>query len=173
MIKDKFGQLIYKSEDIFYDLMKRRLTDHKIGTFIVEDIDESTIDKINSIIGFNALKSYNSEYNTLEQFDKKNQNNWYMPDFYKEFDIINYILDQCKTNEELDRCGEELILYQKHNLIDLLKYLKYLVDTMEYNNIIWGVGRGSSVASFVLYLLKIHKVNSLKYDLPIEEFFKE
>ena len=54
----------------------------------------------------------------------------------------------------------------------LLKYLKYLVDTMRNNNIVWGVGRGSSVASFVLFLIGVHKINSLYYDLPIEEFLK-
>jgi DNA polymerase III alpha subunit len=54
----------------------------------------------------------------------------------------------------------------------LLQYLKYLVDTMRKNNIIWGVGRGSSVASYVLYLIGIHRINSLYYDLSIDEFLK-
>jgi DNA polymerase III alpha subunit len=54
----------------------------------------------------------------------------------------------------------------------LLKYLKYLVDTMRENNIVWGVGRGSSVASFVLFLLEVHRINSLYYDLSIDEFLK-
>jgi DNA polymerase III alpha subunit len=43
---------------------------------------------------------------------------------------------------------------------------------MRKNNILWGVGRGSSVASFVLYLIGIHRINSLFYNLPIEEFLK-
>ena len=66
----------------------------------------------------------------------------------------------------------ELLLFQERDMFDLLKYLKYLVDTMRENNIIWGVGRGSSVSSFVLYLIGIHKINSLYYDLSIEEFLK-
>ena len=57
-------------------------------------------------------------------------------------------------------------------MINLLYYLKYLIDTMRKNNIIWGVGRGSSVSSYVLYLLGVHKVNSLKYHLDIKEFIK-
>jgi len=57
-------------------------------------------------------------------------------------------------------------------MFNLLKYLKYLVDTMRDNNIVWGVGRGSSVASFVLFLMGVHKINSLYYDIPIEEFLK-
>jgi DNA polymerase III alpha subunit len=58
------------------------------------------------------------------------------------------------------------------NLFQLLQYLKYLVDTMRKHNIVWGVGRGSSVASYVLYLIGVHKINSMYYDLDIEEFLR-
>ena len=57
-------------------------------------------------------------------------------------------------------------------MITLLKYLKYLVDTMRENKIVWGVGRGSSVASYVLYLIGVHKIDSIKYELDIKEFLK-
>ena len=50
--------------------------------------------------------------------------------------------------------------------------MKYVVDTLRDNNIVWGVGRGSSVSSYVLYLIGIHKIDSVKYALPIDEFFK-
>ena len=68
---------------------------------------------------------------------------------------------------------QELELFFQHGMVEVLIYLKYLVDTMRSNNIVWGVGRGSSVASYCLYLLGIHKVNSLKYNLDIHEFLKE
>ena len=57
---------------------------------------------------------------------------------------------------------EELILFKERDLIPLLRYLKYLVDTMRKHNIVWGVGRGSSVASYILYLIGVHKINSIK-----------
>ena len=56
--------------------------------------------------------------------------------------------------------------------MDVLQFLKYMVDTLRENNIVWGVGRGSSVASYVLYLLGVHKVNSIKYDLDPTEFLR-
>ena len=87
-------------------------------------------------------------------------------------DIAKYVLDKCNTEEELQRAGEELIKFQEREMFILLKYLKYLVDTMRSNNIVWGVGRGSSVASFVLFLLEVHRINSLYYDLSIDEFLK-
>ena len=78
----------------------------------------------------------------------------------------------CETEAELQRCGHELLMFQERNLFNLLKFLKYLVDTMNDNNVIWGVGRGSSVASYALYLLGVHRINSMYYDLDIGEFLR-
>ena len=98
--------------------------------------------------------------------------NWFMPQAYKEMDIEEYILQKCVTEEQTERTVYELGLYKERNLLDLLRQMKYIVDTLESNNIVWGVGRGSSVASYVLYLLKVHRVDSIKYNLDISEFFK-
>jgi DNA polymerase III alpha subunit len=87
-------------------------------------------------------------------------------------DIAKYVLELCQTDEELQRVGQELLLFQERDMFDLLKYLKYLVDTMRENNIVWGVGRGSSVSSYILFLIGIHRINSLYYDLSIDEFLK-
>ena len=95
-----------------------------------------------------------------------------MPDSYADFDIAKFVLDQCQNGAELQRAGEELLIYQERDMFTLLRYLKYLVDTMRANKIVWGVGRGSSVSSFFLFLIGVHKINSLYYDLPIDEFLK-
>ncbi len=98
--------------------------------------------------------------------------NWFIPDHYKNLDIESHLLEQCPT-ENLSRLKQELELFKQQDLIPVLQTVKYIVDTLRANNIVWGVGRGSSVASYVLYLLGIHKIDSVKYNLPIEEFFKE
>jgi DNA polymerase III alpha subunit len=95
-----------------------------------------------------------------------------MPDAYKNLDIAQHVLSLCGTEAELQRCGEELLLYHERDLFDLLRYLTYLVAVMKENSIIWGVGRGSSVASHVLYLLGVHRINSLHYNLDIGEFLR-
>lgn len=118
------------------------------------------------------LIKYNTKNTSIEEFDTINQKNWLMPEKYKNMDIAKYVLDQCKNEHELQRAGQELLLFQERNMFELLCYLKYLVDTMRENNIVWGVGRGSSVASFVLFLLGVHRINSLYYDLSIDEFLK-
>lgn len=109
---------------------------------------------------------------TVEEFDVIKQNSWYMPDEYKHMDIAEYILNLCDSDVKLQRCGQELLLFQERNLFDLLRYLKYLVDTLRSNNMIWGVGRGSSVASYVLYLLGVHRIDSMFYDLDAREFLR-
>ena len=107
-----------------------------------------------------------------ELFDHAQQQAWHMPDEYKTMDIAQHILGLCTTEAELQRVGQELLLYQERDLFNLLRYLKYFVDTMRKNNVVWGLGRGSSTASYVLYLLGVHRIDSLFYDLPIEEFLK-
>ena len=91
---------------------------------------------------------------------------------YKDLDIAQYILSLCDNEVELQRVAEELLIYQDRDLFDLLRYLKYLVDVMRENQIIWGVGRGSSVASFILYKLGVHRINSITYKLSINEFLR-
>jgi DNA polymerase III alpha subunit len=91
---------------------------------------------------------------------------------YKTLDIAEYVLALCKNEAELQRCGHELLLYQEKDLFNLLRYLKYLVDVMTENNVIWGVGRGSSVASYVLYKLGVHRIDSMFYDLEPTEFLR-
>jgi len=98
--------------------------------------------------------------------------NWFIPQEYKDMDIEGFLIDKC-PKENYQRLIDELTLFKKHEMIPVLKTVKYIVDTLRKNNIIWGVGRGSSVASYTLFLLGIHKIDSVKYNLPITEFFKE
>jgi len=135
---------------------------------------ETTI-HFSDILGVNNVPSfteYKSDTLSTTEFDTMSQNNWNMPVEYQELDIAKFVLDQCKTEEELQRAGTELLMFQEREMFQLLRYLKYLVDTMRNNNVIWGVGRGSSVSSYVLYLIGVHRINSLFYDLSIDEFLK-
>jgi DNA polymerase III alpha subunit len=97
--------------------------------------------------------------------------NWFIPEQYKNMDIEEFLVNQC-PEKNYNRLITELELYRKNDMIMVLKTMKYIVDTLRKNNVVWGVGRGSSVASYVLYLIGVHKVDSVKYNLPIEEFFK-
>ena len=158
---DVYGQPVYTDQDVCDELMRNPLLED-YGTFLVENIAD--IDKI--------VKQYQEPDIDVDEFHRQNQQQWLMPDKYKTLDIAKHILDLCKTDAELQRVGEELLLYQERDLFDLLRYLVYLVDTMIEHNVIWGVGRGSSVASYVLYLIGIHRVDSMYYDLDPKEFLR-
>jgi DNA polymerase III alpha subunit len=168
MRTDIYGQIILSENDLC-DLYMRDPTRTIKKAFTESKI---SLDDILSIESKPDLTEYIDPKLSLEEFDNNNQLNWYMPTEYKEMDIAKFVLDQCTNEAELQRAGEELILFQERNMFVLLQYLKYLVDTMRKNNIVWGVGRGSSVASFVLFLLGVHRINSLYYDLSIDEFIK-
>ena len=165
---DEFGQLILNDNDlleILYKNPKKRF--QKVlseNSIVFPDILE--LEYIPDI------KQYQELNISVIDFDIQNQNNYFMPDEYKNIDIAKHVLDLCVTDVELQRVGTELLLYQERNMFNILKYLKYLVDTLKSNNIVFGVGRGSSVSSYVLYLLGVHKINSLYYDLDITEFLK-
>jgi DNA polymerase III alpha subunit len=166
MRTDIYGQIIYNENDLCDLYLKN--PDLNLSNSIVEgDMPKTSI-----IAELPSLLLYNHLDISVESFDTLQQNNWKMPVEYKNMDIAKYVLDQCKNETELQRAGEELMIFQEKGMFPLLQYLKYLVDTMRQNNIVWGVGRGSSVASFVLFLLGVHKINSLYYDLHISEFIK-
>lgn len=118
-------------------------------------------------------------------FDGVCQSEWFMPDEYKVYDLLSFF-DVRVAQEtgypisnrayvktpEYTRMKEELKEFQERGMIQLLRYMKYLVDYMRENNIVWGVGRGSSVASYILYLIGVHRINSIQYDLDWREFLR-
>jgi DNA polymerase III alpha subunit len=171
MIKDQFGQLVFSEDDVVDLIMTGIEPDRLAGIQVDETVNIETA--ITILDHAPAMISYNTMVNkTVEEFDNDCQAVWHMPEEYKDLDVAEYVLSLCTTQDQLQRAGKELLLFQERNLFELLKYLKYLVDIMKENHVIWGVGRGSSVASYVLYLLGIHKIDSMFYDLDPEEFLR-
>lgn len=73
----------------------------------------------------------------------------------------------------MDRIDKELDFFRKNNHIKLLLSLVDMINKFKCDGVVWGVGRGSSCASFILYLLEVHDVNSIRYDIPFKELSKE
>ena len=167
---DQYGQAYTDSNELCNLLYKDPKLD--ISRFQVEDSLEYNRSVAELHAELDLLDSYHEIFQTVEEFDSTLQHNWHMPQEYRDLDIAEYVLGLCHQEHELQRVGKELLLYQERDLFDLLRYLKYLVDTLRKNNVVWGVGRGSSVASYVLFLIGVHKIDSLYYNLDIEEFLK-
>lgn len=172
MKTNQYGQVELTEQEIFDSLYNKTITNLN-GIYIDQHNQFNQAVKTNAD-PIDLLQSLPEHTVSIEQFDANLQDNWFMPEGYKStsFDIVTYLLDLCTTDIEKDRVLEELQLFAQHDMIELLCYLRYLVDTMKENNIVWGVGRGSSVASYCLYLLNVHRINSIKYNLDIREFFK-
>jgi DNA polymerase III alpha subunit len=172
MKTDHLGQMIF-SEDDCVDMLMRGQSIHVDGMLVDATVDlevaAGILENVPMLVKYNELTL---QAVTVEDFDHVNQSQWLMPDEYKQLDIAEYVLGLCESEAALQRVGEELLLFQARDLFDLLRYLKFLIDTMKSNNLIWGVGRGSSVASYVLYLLDVHRIDSLHYNLDIAEFLR-
>ena len=170
MKTDQYGQIIYNESDLVSMIMRDATIESLQGMLVESGVNLETasayLEQVPDLIEYTFTDM------TVAEFDTMKQNSWYMPDEYKHMDIAEYILSLCDSDARLQRCGEELLLFQERNLFDLLRYLKYLVDTLRANNMIWGVGRGSSVASYVLYLLGVHRIDSMFYDLDSREFLR-
>jgi hypothetical protein len=173
MIQSKYGEIIAQESDVIDMIMQGRDPLQMHGLTVSPDLD---IDRLASeladpkdIVSWKYPETKDIDVN---EFDAQRQKNWFMPDEYRSIDIAAHVLSLCRDQSELQRAGQELMMFQEQDLFDLLRYLKYLVDTMRANHIIWGVGRGSSVASFVLYLLGVHRINSIYYDLDPREFLR-
>jgi len=170
------------------DLIDMIYSGHADKVHVVLCDPSDDVDKFNAVMedqGFDKLQKYVPLDVDQKTFDSVCQSEWFMPDEYKVFDLLSFLdvrvaqetgypisnLEYMKT-PEYARKEEELKAFQDRDMVQLLRYMKYLVDFMRENNIVWGVGRGSSVASYVLYLIGVHRINPIQFNLDWQEFLR-
>lgn len=129
----------------------------------------STVDQYNQSAVELDLEEISDISHWSKQFD--------IPPYYRELNVEDYVRNLIPQGGDSAmavkaRVEEELDLFRARNLYPVLQCLIYIIDIMRKNNLVWGVGRGSSVASYVLYLIGVHKIDSIKYNLDIREFLK-
>jgi len=107
-----------------------------------------------------------------DKYSYKNAENWNMPDEYRQLNIVDHLLSKTQDEEQYQRVVKELEEFEKRDMFPMLQFLVYMVDELKHKNIMWGVGRGSSVSSYILYLIGVHKIDSIKYDLDYKEFLR-
>jgi len=166
------SEILFDSDDIIKGLYSGKLK--TLSQLNVSN--KKLVKQFNDSVERNAdnlekLQEYIEPNISVEEFDKINQQQWFIPKDYCP-DLIESLYNCCTTQEQRDRVTLELELFIQHDMIEVLHALKYLVDFMRSNNIIWGLGRGSSVSSYCLYLIGLHKVDSIKYQLDIKDFLK-
>ena len=125
-----------------------------------------------------SVRLLDSTLSRLETTDgpRLSQRDWYhawgTPEPYASMDMTGYCLSKCGSEAEVERACEELVLYEQRDMLPVLRHLVWMVDDLRARNVFWGVGRGSSVSSFVLHLIGINRINPLQFDLDIGEFLK-
>lgn len=135
----------------------------------------------------NEIQQFNKLVDKQQQITKKTDISpldfsWKIPQEYQHIDLVEFLTDKlyerCGTlNEEqweirAERISDEYQLYQQLNLLDVLRVIIYIINTLESQGVVWGIGRGSSVSSFILYVIGVHDVDSVTYDLDIEDFLR-
>lgn len=105
---------------------------------------------------------------------------WVIPDAYKYLNLAEHLIELAERVERddlyerrLQRLAEEIDLFLRLGYHDLLRALIYVVDELKRQHVVWGVGRGSSCSSYLLYLLGLHEVDSVKYEIPISDFIRD
>lgn len=151
-----------------YDIIRMVSSGVSVSGLFVDEVSPD-------IQQYNALVS-KSERITVKSVATVDPKRWIIPEPYASMDPVEHVLKLADNVSDADklgrlaRVGEELVLYEDLGLIEILKVLIYIINTLQTNNIVWGVGRGSSVSSYVLHLIGVHDVDSYAYDLPIEDF---
>ena len=175
MKTDNLGIPRFTNRDLI-DMIYSGHTD-KVHVVLCDPSDD--VDRFNAAMeeqGFDKLQKYIPIDVDQKTFDGVCQSEWFMPDKFKnigDYDLYGMLMGQCKTKEAINRAKEEYSEFKKRGMLDLLRYMIYLVSFMRENNIVWGVGRGSSVASYVLYLIGVHRIDSIKYNLDWREFLRD
>lgn len=131
------------------------------------------------------IKQYNALVPPDQQITIKTQCDlpaieWVLPEPYKSLDVTEYVIDKLSdeclqqantlNRDRVNRTLYELKLYEDAKLFDFLRALIYIINTLQARNVVWGVGRGSSVSSYVLYLIGVHDVDSVAYSLDVTDF---
>lgn len=167
---DEYGNIIVEGNDAYKLLYMGRMLDFNLTETEDVKLFKNTLEYFSDNF---KIKIYKKPDMSEKEFHEERIKEWFIPEEYKNINLREIIYSKISTEEEKNRVDIEINLFEKYSLENVLKMIIYLVDTMKKYNIVWGVGRGSSVASYILYLLGLNKINPLKYNIPIDEFFKE
>lgn len=157
-----------------YELLLMGLHPSQISTKQIT----SDIRNHNSLVDFEEDKIRISKQNEEIQTSFL-PSDYQLPSEYLLMDLREYVFDKLKSkdmsavqmNEAQKRVERELEEIAKRKIEMLFKTIIYVVDTFNKNDVVFGVGRGSSCACYILYLIGLNLVNPLKYNIPVEEFF--
>jgi DNA polymerase III alpha subunit len=167
---NEYGDCVYTEDDLL------ELIYHNPDLDITKLYIDST-ERYNSAVkdlglDLPEIQSEPKNHISIGEFDRANTEQWYMPAQYETINVREWLLEKCGSDQEKQRVEAEMQLFESKGFTKVLQFLIYFVDTLRANNVVWGVGRGSSVSSFCLFLIGVHKINPLIYNLDYREFLR-
>lgn len=154
-----------------HTLLEILYNDKDIGGCLLDDLLEvKRFQVANKLCDTTLLEPQHNDNLIYDNISWRNY--WFTPEPYASIDLLDWCLAKCQTLEEKDRVKLEIDEFEKRDMIGAIKHMIYCVNVWRENGIVWGVGRGSSVSSYVLYLIGITRLNPLKYKLDLKEWLK-
>lgn len=170
IVTDK-GEVVAK-----YELLVKKALSGEVFTELPA-VTHPDIARYNQRCPDNAIRTWtDTGIDTLEGPDPETHE-WTIPEEYQNLDIIQ-LATEClvskglENDQYIDRLGWELEQMSNRGMFPFIRCLLYVTDQFHEHGVVWGVGRGSSCASLVLYVLGINRVDPCRYNIPAEEFFK-
>jgi len=127
------------------------------------------------IITYNAVSDHKLKIKTSS--DVKFPPAWNLPEKYLSLDLDDYLLKLADKIEHdslydkrVERLSTEIFLFKQLKLDEVLRTIIYVIDKMTEKKVVWGVGRGSSCSSYLLYLMGLHEIDAVLYEIDIEDF---
>lgn len=110
---------------------------------------------------------------------------WQLPQKYKSLNIDEFIALKFETflhtanysekeqDLAINRIVDELQQVKQRGMIEFFQTIIYAIDTFKDTEVVWGIGRGSSCASYILFLINVHMIDCIKYNINMDEFFHD
>lgn len=137
------------------------------------------------VVKFNEQVSAEEQVKAVQREPVQLDMSWQLPEDYQQLDLADYILTKFEErlpelgySEELlaiaaARIEHELEEVERRGMIEFMRTVIFIIDEMRRTGVIWGVGRGSSCASYLLFLIGLHVVDCVTMDIPAEEFYHD
>lgn len=158
-----------------YTLTHEGIYDLILSGSELEDIKVTQIDheikRFSKLTGIEFIEKTKPDYTKIDD-------TFNIPESYKNINLGKYMLNKLKerkgrtTKVHILRIKEELDLFVEKGMEDVLRLAIYIVDTLREKDVVWGPGRGSACCSFLLYLIELHDIDSVNFELDVNEFLR-
>lgn len=165
----------------YFDSQRKRILLESGYSLVTTDTLAENILRGKSVDGMIVDDEYDADvYKTLYGVDIKNPPEPVYEDVAStEAESMELLLARIESSPRyrddsvyLDRLEAELSYFRDSQNIAFLLRVSDLIGRFKEDGVLWGVGRGSSCASLVCYMLEINDIDPIRFDIPFIELSK-